>query len=77
MSRYIPRRARINLDNRVVTPGFFKAMGVPLLAGRSFEWSDRRDTPHVVLVNDAFIRGSSIRRGMPWDTRITMDVGSD
>jgi putative ABC transport system permease protein len=46
----------INLDNRVVTPGYFRAMGVPLLAGRFFEWSDRRETPHVLIVNEAFAR---------------------
>ena len=46
----------IRLDNRVVSPGYFRAMGVPLVAGRFFEPSDRRDAPVVMIVNQAFAR---------------------
>jgi putative ABC transport system permease protein len=47
---------KIVLDNRVVTPGYFRAMGVPLVAGRVFEWTDRAASPRVALVNDVFAR---------------------
>jgi ABC-type antimicrobial peptide transport system permease subunit len=41
---------------RLVTPGFFDAMGVPLLAGRDFTADDRRDTAPVAIVNREFVR---------------------
>jgi len=65
---------KITLDNRVVSPGYFQAMGVPLLAGRFFEWTDRIDSPKVVIVNDAFVR-AFFPRGDELGTRVTMDVG--
>jgi putative ABC transport system permease protein len=41
---------------RLVTPGFFAAMGVPLIAGRDFSPDDRRDTAAVAVVNREFVR---------------------
>ncbi len=35
------------------SPGYFEALGVPLLKGRRFDEHDRQDSPPVVLVNDA------------------------
>ncbi len=39
-----------------VSPGFFHALGVPLLAGREFTERDRAGASKVVLVNEAFVR---------------------
>jgi putative ABC transport system permease protein len=39
-----------------VTPGWFGAYGVSLLAGRGFDPHDRAGTPAVAVVNDAFAR---------------------
>lgn len=39
-----------------VTPGYFETLQIPLLAGRTFTRSDRRDTPPVAIVNRAFVR---------------------
>jgi hypothetical protein len=39
-------RARL----RVVSPGFFPVLGVPLLAGRDFTSEDRRDSEAVVII---------------------------
>ncbi len=64
---------KIVLDNRVVSPGYFKAMGVPLLAGRFFEWTDRIDSPKVMMVNDRFVH-EFFPRGDALGKRITMDV---
>ncbi len=41
---------------RAVTPGYFRVMGIALLAGRLFEESDRGDAPLVVMVSDDFAR---------------------
>jgi len=41
---------------RLVTPGFFSAMGVPILSGRDFSDDDRRNTAPVAVVNRAFVR---------------------
>jgi putative ABC transport system permease protein len=39
-----------------VSPGYFKAMGTPLLAGRDIEETDRTGSPNVIVVNDAFAK---------------------
>jgi putative ABC transport system permease protein len=36
---------------RTVSPGFFAALGVPIVAGRDFNESDRRDSESVVIVS--------------------------
>jgi len=36
---------------RMVTEGFFETMGIPVLAGRTFAPSDRRDSPPVTVVS--------------------------
>jgi putative ABC transport system permease protein len=41
---------------RLVTPGFFEAMGVPLVAGRDFNADDRRTTAPIAIVNREFVR---------------------
>jgi putative ABC transport system permease protein len=66
---------KIILDNRVVSPDYFRAMGVPLIAGRFFQWTDRANSPRVVMVNDAFAR-QFFPRGDALGKRITMDFGS-
>jgi putative ABC transport system permease protein len=65
---------KIVLDNRVVSPGYFRAMGVLLLQGRSFQWTDRPDSAKVVIVNDAFAR-EFFPRGDALGKRVTMDLG--
>jgi predicted permease len=38
------------------SPGYFRAMGIPLLAGREFTERDDAAAPKVVIVNDVFAR---------------------
>jgi predicted permease len=65
---------RIVVDNRVVTPGYFRAMGVPLVAGRFFDWTDRPETPRAVIVNDVFAREAFPKGAL--GHRITLDLTS-
>lgn len=47
---------RPEVGERQVTPGYFQAMGIPLLEGRPFASEDRADTPLVIIVNEALAR---------------------
>jgi len=40
-------------DHRSITPGFFKAMGIPLLAGRDFDDADNAARRRVVIVDES------------------------
>jgi predicted permease len=51
-----PPDQRPRARRRSVSPDFFKAAGIQLLAGRQFLPSDRRDTPGVAIVDEAFAR---------------------
>ena len=66
---------------RSVTPGYFQALGIPIVRGRGLTDADREGAPQAVLVNQAFVRqhfphedplGRRIRPGgddeMPWST---------
>ena len=37
-----------------ITPGFLRTVGIPLEAGREFEWSDEKTAVPVMIVNQAF-----------------------
>ncbi len=52
-------------EYRSVTPGYFAAMGIPLLAGRGFERPDRGDSTLPTLVSETFAR-----RYFPGDTAL-------
>lgn len=41
---------------RLTTPRYFEAIGIPLLAGRDFEWSDRDGSLPVVIVSETLAR---------------------
>ena len=41
---------------RTVSPGFFAALGVPIIAGRDFTDGDRRDSDRVVIVSQSLAR---------------------
>jgi predicted permease len=47
---------RILVENRVVSPGFFPALGIPLVAGRLIGPSDREGALVVTMVNRALVR---------------------
>jgi predicted permease len=41
---------------RVVTPGYFAALGIPLVRGRAFDGRDRAPSPDVMLINETMAR---------------------
>jgi putative ABC transport system permease protein len=68
-------------EYRSVTPGYFEAMGIPLIAGRGFQPPDRGDSTLSTLVSETFARrflagvsplGQRVRLGpnpnAPWRT---------
>ncbi len=46
----------VSLLSNVVSEGYFRTMGVPIVQGRDFLSSDRADTPRAVIVNEQFVR---------------------
>jgi len=47
----------VQSDLNIVTPGYFRAMRIPLKRGRLFSDEDRRGAPLVMIVNEAAARG--------------------
>jgi predicted permease len=46
----------VSLLSNVVSDGYFRTLGVPIVRGRDFLPSDRADTRRVVIVNEQFVR---------------------
>jgi putative ABC transport system permease protein len=78
--------AWVGAQVRVITPGYFAAMGIPLIRGRAFEGADRGGAEHVAILNDAmaaeFFPGEDpvgeilmVGLGEPVATRIVGVVG--
>ena len=52
---YVPRpNEAMEVEASMVTPGYYRALGTPLLRGREFTDADVRDGQRVVIVNQAF-----------------------
>ena len=54
--------ADVNVRYDPVGPGFFRAMRIPLVAGREFTAADRLGAPQVAVVNEAFARKFGLGR---------------
>jgi predicted permease len=44
-------------ENSLISSGYFRAMGIPILRGRDFTEQDRPDSPPVAVINEALARG--------------------
>jgi len=46
----------VGAEHTAVSAGFFRALNIPMRAGREFEDRDRAAAPKVVMVNEAFVK---------------------
>jgi predicted permease len=65
---------------RTVSPGFFSALGVPLVAGRDFNEADRRDAESVVIISQSlaqrmFSTAEAINRRIYWTDPVMKFIG--
>ena len=58
---------------RPITPGFFKTMGIPQLAGRDFSESDTVDSMPVAIVSEELVR-QQFADGSPLGRRLRINV---
>ena len=52
----VPRGNHPVASHLTITPGYFKAMGTPLVLGRDFDARDNKESTRVAIVNEAFVR---------------------
>ncbi len=52
---YDPERQTKLIERSFVSPGYFEAMGIPLLAGRAMDSNEGTDAERVAVVNRAFV----------------------
>jgi len=71
----IPGEVSPSADVHAVTPDYFRALGAPLLQGRSFSTADTAQSPHVFVVNQALVRRYFAGRN-PLGKRLTIGVNN-
>lgn len=65
---------------RIVSPGFFAALGAPMLAGRDFNDLDRKDSEEVVIVSQSvaqrmFPNGDAVNHHVTWTDPVVKFIG--
>jgi putative ABC transport system permease protein len=68
--------ARPVADVRPISPGFFRTMGIPLLAGRDVSDADSGDAPQIAVVGQTLAR-NLFGSENPIGKRLHVNVGSD
>ena len=66
-------------ENSLITPGYFRAMGVDLVSGRDFTLDDRRNSPPVAIISQAlgheyFPGENPIGQRFQWGDRATFTI---
>jgi predicted permease len=67
---------------RTISPGFFGALGVPVLSGRDFTDADRRDAERVVIISQSlaqrmFSTADAVNRRIFWTDPVMKFIGVD
>jgi predicted permease len=52
----------VNSRFNMIGPGYFRVLGIPVMAGREFERSDKLGAPKVAIVNEAFVKKFNLGR---------------
>jgi putative ABC transport system permease protein len=71
-----PPRPQANRDGsnyQIVGPGYFRLLGVSVLAGRAFTDADATDAPQVCIVDEAFVR-RYLKGRTPVGTRLSVNA---
>lgn len=71
-TNYQPTNMAADAVDFDVSPGYFRAAGTTLLAGRTVRWSDDKGTPMVAVINREFARKifGSVRKAVGADFKI-------
>jgi putative ABC transport system permease protein len=67
----LDERERPAADNHIVSPEYFSAIDLPIVAGRGFTERDTAEAPPVCLVNEALVRGH-VQRPSPLGMRLAL-----
>jgi putative ABC transport system permease protein len=70
----LPRGNHPGAGYLIVKPDYFQAMKIPVLQGRAFTRVDTKDSPLVVMINEAFVRKHFPDRN-PIGQRVMIDRG--
>jgi putative ABC transport system permease protein len=65
---------------RTVSPGFFKSLGVPIVAGRDFNADDLADSEKVVIISESVVRRmfngqEAVNRKLMWTDPVMKFIG--
>ena len=65
---------------RTVSPGFFRSLGVPIVAGRDFNADDVADSEKVVIISESVARrmfntGDAVNRKLMWTDPVMKFIG--
>ncbi|HYE88425.1 MAG TPA: ADOP family duplicated permease [Vicinamibacterales bacterium] len=65
---------------RTVSPGFFRSLGVPIIAGRDFNADDRSDSEKVVIISESVARRmfnnqDAVNRKLMWTDPVMKFIG--
>ncbi|HKC65074.1 MAG TPA: ABC transporter permease [Pyrinomonadaceae bacterium] len=62
--------------DQIISPDYFRAMGIPLRTGRFFTEHDTKESPQVIIVNEMFVR-RYLQGVDPLTKRILLDTEGD
>jgi putative ABC transport system permease protein len=51
-----PDEGLVDVDSRAITPGYFSAMGIPVIRGRDFSEQDTKNSPPVGIIDEQLAR---------------------